>query len=157
MTKQQFIQELSECLLNEVDSQEYRNSIEYYSRYIEEEIRKGRSEEEVISELGSPRLIAKTIIDAQIGNEIQEDRTSYYEREAESSYKRAPQKEIFHILWNQHEVKWYEKLGAILVLILVICVILAILGVAITLLINVVLPIVAILIIVRFLYQLFRK
>ena len=157
MTKQQFIQELSECLLNGVDSQEYHSSIEYYSNYIETEIRKGKSEEEVTMELGSPRLIAKTIIDSQLGKENQKERVSYYERRDEDADQREAQKDIFHIFWNQRELKWYEKLGVLLVLIFVIGIILTILGVAISLLVHVILPIVAILIVVRFLYQLFRK
>lgn len=157
MTKQQFIQELSECLLNEVDSQEYHSSIEYYSNYIETEIRKGKSEEEVTMELGSPRLIAKTIIDAQLGKENQKERVSYYERRDEDADQREAQKDMFRIFWNQRELKWYEKLGVLLVLIFVIGIILTILGVAISLLVHVILPIVAILIVVRFLYQLFRK
>ena len=157
MTKQQFIQELSECLLNEVDSQEYHSSIEYYSNYIETEIRKGKSEEEVTMELGSPRLIAKTIIDAQLGKENQKERVSYYERRDEDADQKEGQKDMFRIFWNQRELKWYEKLGVLLVLIFVIGIILTILGVAISLLVHVILPIVAILIVVRFLYQLFRK
>ena len=157
MTKQQFIQELSECLLNEVDSQEYHSSIEYYSNYIETEIRKGKSEEEVTTELGSPRLIAKTIIDSQLGKESQKERVSYYERKDEDDYQKEAQKDVFRIFWNQRELKWYEKLGVLLVLIFVIGIILTILGVAISLLVHVILPIVAILIVVRFLYQLFRK
>lgn len=157
MTKQQFIQELSECLLNEVDSQEYHSSIEYYSNYIETEIRKGKSEEEVTTELGSPRLIAKTIIDSQLGKESQKERVSYYERKDEDDYQKEAQKDVFRIFWNQRELKWYEKLGALLILILAIGVLLAVLGVAISLLIHVVLPIVAIIIVIRFLYELFRK
>ena len=40
----------------------------YYRQYFEDEIRNGKSEEDVIRELGSPRLIARSIIDAH-GNE----------------------------------------------------------------------------------------
>ena len=39
-----------------------------YRQYFEDEIRNGKSEEDVIRELGSPRLIARSIIDAH-GNE----------------------------------------------------------------------------------------
>lgn len=156
MTKQKFIQELSECLLNEVDSQEYHNSIAYYSNYIDEEMRKGRREEEVVEQLGSPRLIAKTIIDSQIGKELQEDRPSYQQGNSYSKYDTL-KREWFHILLNGQELKWHEKLLAAIVLILVVCVVLAILGVAVAFLIKVVFPIIVILFIVRFLYQLFRK
>ena len=38
-------------------------SSDLYENYIDTEIRKGRREQEVLEELGDPRLIAKTIID----------------------------------------------------------------------------------------------
>lgn len=44
------------------------DSLTYYRQYFEDEIRNGKSEEDVIRELGSPRLIARSIIDAH-GNE----------------------------------------------------------------------------------------
>ena len=162
MTKQEFIQELSASLLNEVDSQEYHNSIEYYSRYIDEEMKKGKTEEEVMRGLGSPRLIAKTIIDSQIGKEPRRGQstfsdTSSYTSEYEDDRQGTIKKEMWNILWNGRQLKWYEKLGGIVCIILILCIILAILGVAVALLIKVVLPIVVILLIAKFLYELFRK
>lgn len=41
-----------------------RNQLAYYDQYISDEIAKGRSEREVVDELGDPRLIAKTIEEA---------------------------------------------------------------------------------------------
>ena len=38
-------------------------NVAYYENYIDTEIKKGRSEEAVLEELGDPRWIAKTIID----------------------------------------------------------------------------------------------
>lgn len=38
------------------------DTMNYYENYIETEIRKGKSEEEVINKLGDPRLIAKSIL-----------------------------------------------------------------------------------------------
>ncbi len=43
--------------------------VSYYQEYIELEVRKGRREEEVIQELGSPRLIGKNIADAFLRKE----------------------------------------------------------------------------------------
>ena len=68
MTKEQFMMELEQSLQGEVSAYELSDSLTYYRQYFEEEIRNGKSEEDVIRELGSPRLIARSIIDAH-GNE----------------------------------------------------------------------------------------
>ena len=54
------------------------DSLTYYRQYFEDEIRNGKSEEDVIQELGSPRLIARSIIDAH-GNEGAASGNSGYE------------------------------------------------------------------------------
>ncbi len=49
--------------IQEVDDIGFVNdTMNYYENYIETEMRKGKSEEEVINELGDPRLIAKSIL-----------------------------------------------------------------------------------------------
>ena len=63
MTRQEFLQELRIALQGEVSQAAINEHIRYYENYIIEESRKGRSEEEVIAQLGNPRLIAKTLID----------------------------------------------------------------------------------------------
>lgn len=63
MDKSKFLKELREVLSSEVSAQIVRDNIDYYSQYIDDEIRKGRSEQDVMDELGDPWVIAKTIID----------------------------------------------------------------------------------------------
>ena len=62
MRKTEFLQELREALDGEVSASVIQSNISYYDQYISQEAAKGRREEEVIEEIGSPRLIAKTII-----------------------------------------------------------------------------------------------
>ena len=64
MTKEQFMMELEQSLQGEVSAYELSDSLTYYRQYVEDGIRNGKSEEDVIRELGSPRLIARSIIDA---------------------------------------------------------------------------------------------
>lgn len=64
MTKQEFLENLRRSLSG-LDYQTINNHMQYYTEYIEVEIRKGRSEEEVLGELGDPRLIAKTILEME--------------------------------------------------------------------------------------------
>lgn len=63
MTKQEFLHELQIALQGEISQAAVNENIRYYDNYIMEESRKGKSEEEVIAQLGNPRLIAKTLID----------------------------------------------------------------------------------------------
>ncbi len=63
MKKEQFLHDLMVQLNLSVSDEVIREQIAYYDSYISDEVRKGRPEAEVIEELGSPRLLAKTIID----------------------------------------------------------------------------------------------
>lgn len=64
MRKAEFLKELQEALAGEVSSAVIRENLNYYDQYISQETASGRGEEEVLEELGSPRLIARTIIDS---------------------------------------------------------------------------------------------
>ncbi|MCR5701114.1 MAG: DUF1700 domain-containing protein [Lachnospiraceae bacterium] len=67
MTKQQFLDELRDALTGEVAVNVMMDSYNYYSHYIDEEIRAGKTEAQVLEELGKPMLIARSIIAAQEG------------------------------------------------------------------------------------------
>ena len=61
MNKQEFINTLRRELAG-IDDYDYINdTASYYENYIESEIRKGSTEEEVLAQLGDARLIAKSI------------------------------------------------------------------------------------------------
>lgn len=64
MDKKEFIEKLQRSLASGLGSSQVADNVRYYQDYIESEIRKGKSEEEVISNLGDPRLLAKSIIEA---------------------------------------------------------------------------------------------
>lgn len=64
MSKAEFLDILREQLDGEIPSGEIYSNIRYYEQYIEREIQSGKTEEEVMDLLGDPRLIAKTLIDA---------------------------------------------------------------------------------------------
>ena len=61
MNRNEFIKKLKEALSEFLDINAVNNQINYYDDYISNEISKGRTEKEVLEELGDPRLIAKTI------------------------------------------------------------------------------------------------
>lgn len=62
MTKQEFVNTLRLSLKDLEDTGYLNETVSYYENYIETEVRKGSTEEEVISMLGDPRLIAKSVI-----------------------------------------------------------------------------------------------
>lgn len=64
MTKQEFLDELALRLREEGAERLVAENVDYYRSYIDEEVAKGRREEEVLSELGNPALIARSILDA---------------------------------------------------------------------------------------------
>lgn len=67
MTKKEFLEQLEDALAGEVPNSVVYDNKQYYSKYIDAELWKGRTEEEIFEELGNPRLLAKTVIDMQGG------------------------------------------------------------------------------------------
>ena len=61
MGKREFLEKLEEALIEKMDISEAMPHIIYYKEYIENEVAKGKLEKEVINNLQSPRLIAKSI------------------------------------------------------------------------------------------------
>ncbi|MBQ8189609.1 MAG: DUF1700 domain-containing protein [Lachnospiraceae bacterium] len=65
MNKYDFINRLQRYLTGKVSADKLQELTRYYNQYIDGEIRKGKSEEEVLASLGDPRLLAKSIISAE--------------------------------------------------------------------------------------------
>ena len=63
MSKEEFLDDLRSALSGSVSADVINDNLNYYENFINTEIRKGRSEDEVLDSLGNPRLIAKTVID----------------------------------------------------------------------------------------------
>ena len=65
MSKQEFLDTLRRALARELSESEVADNINYYWNYIEQQVASGKSEEQVLSELGDPRLIARTILQVE--------------------------------------------------------------------------------------------
>lgn len=63
MDKKNFIETLRRALYGKTDHTSLEEHIRYYETYIDQEMSKGRTEKEVLDELGDPRLIARTILE----------------------------------------------------------------------------------------------
>lgn len=67
MEKQEFLDKLRVALNGKVAPSIVADTVNYYEDYINTEIRMGRSGEEVMTSLGDPRLIARTIVETKGG------------------------------------------------------------------------------------------
>ena len=73
MTRQEFIRKLQEALNGKLDAATIQDHLKFYDDYIIEEMRKGKSEQEVLELLGDPWAIAKTIVDALSADRVLKD------------------------------------------------------------------------------------
>ena len=65
MTKQEFLDELEEALVeNNMLKDVIDNNVKYYDSYISYKLKNGEDIDRIIGELGSGRVIAKTIVEA---------------------------------------------------------------------------------------------
>lgn len=69
MTKNEFLEKLKSALGNDLSGPVIQENVNYYNSYINEELGKGRSEEEVLAELGDPWVIARTVINSLEGQD----------------------------------------------------------------------------------------
>ena len=77
-----FIEQLAECLQGEVSQEEIAETLSFYREYFTEEEAKGKTEQEICTSLGSPRLIAHSIIDAH-EEAVSGTTTGYYDAETD--------------------------------------------------------------------------
>lgn len=81
MSRREFLEILRGQLSGQMAQGKAAAHVRYYEDYIQSQVRSGRSEAEVLAELGDPRLIARTLIDTDDGREVY-DEAGY----AEESY-----------------------------------------------------------------------
>lgn len=93
MDKTKFLEGLKEALQGEVSVAEINNQLLYYEKYIEDELRKGRTEEDILNELGAPRLIARTIIETK-GQKTPYQNVYYEETEKKQNHQSAYQRKF---------------------------------------------------------------
>lgn len=61
MNREEFLRQFREALEGKVSEQVINENAAYYRNYIDNQVNSGKSESEVLHELGDPRLLAKTI------------------------------------------------------------------------------------------------
>lgn len=164
MDKQEFLTILREHLIGEIPDYEIESNIRYYNDYISAS--DGKKEEDKLEELGDPRLIARTIIDAYIASKENFGYGGYnpshvydeelYEKGDNTRETNQPNyddlgRHIKFYTWDT--LKWYQKFMAILVGVGII----AIIAFSIKLFFTVVLPVLVVIFVIRLIFGIFRK
>ncbi len=95
LNKSEYIDIIEKGLIGRISDQDRKETVDYYRDYIDMEIRKGKTEEEVLGELGNPRLLVKSIVMAKEQKDNKMDsETGAYESEKEN---RRQKMRSFHI------------------------------------------------------------
>ncbi|WP_461810010.1 DUF1700 domain-containing protein [Faecalimonas sp.] len=143
MNHNKFLSSLREALEGNMSEQAIKDNIQYYKTYIEDEVKKGRTEKEVIEELGDPWMIAKTLIESPGGKQT-------YERATEDTMDlyEAQERKV-HIFGLD---VWWKKL----LLILSIVGIIFLIGTLVVGIARIILPIVIPFLAIMFLIKFFR-
>lgn len=137
MNKKEFLDILYNQLSGQMPEGNIAAHVQYYRSYIEEEQRKGRSESEILAELGDPRLIARTLLDTEAASSENPQTTEYYSEsysDRSSGYDGYDNSSSKHGKVKQHSfhldlTTWYGKLAVILIAIVVIALLCTILSV----------------------------
>ena len=80
MNKMEFVEQMRRSL-SSIDDYTYVNdTVAYYENYIESQMRMGKSEQQVMQELGDPRLIAKSIVASHVPEGEGDDSSVYQNR-----------------------------------------------------------------------------
>ncbi|MCM1092099.1 MAG: DUF1700 domain-containing protein [Butyrivibrio sp.] len=94
MNKHEFIDRLRAALNGRIPAPQVEDTVNYYQDYINMEMRKGRSEEEVLQSLGDPRLIARTIIQTN-GDASGVQAGAYQDSDYRDSYYRDTERQTY--------------------------------------------------------------
>ncbi len=117
MSRQESLRRSRDTLTGEVPGNVIEENIRYYDEYIRTEAAKGLTEDEVIGSIGDPRLIAKTIMEAEENAREEGRQYTYgsYQDAGRTVYEEDDRTENYHRIDLS---KWYWKLAAILVVII---------------------------------------
>ncbi len=157
MEKQEFLTILRQSLEGEIPDYEVENNIGYYEKYLIDD--NSKTVKEKLKELGEPRLIAKTIIDAYIANHDDSPYKGEYYSHKED-YEETQNRESRHQgsirYYNWNTMAWYQKLITIVVSITIIAFLLGLFALGINIFFSVILPVLLVILGIKLIMNLFR-
>lgn len=149
MTQSEFLEKLKKALENDLSGQAVQENVNYYRAYIIEETGKGRTEEAVITELGDPWVIARSLIEVAENAGESRDGSAYYEntsRRKPANNANSERRSNIHVTGFR---VWWKKLLLILGIIGAILILVAVIGGIFSLLMPLLVPILLVMLVVR--------
>ena len=132
MTREDFINELRSALSGEVSQLDLNENINYYEHYFNEQERNGRTVEDILEELGNPRLIARTIIDTNTksaqGDSFEQGFDPEHEEEEDRIRFHVNGKEYHNSIRNAKVAIWMIIIIALLIIIGVVAIVANVIG-----------------------------
>lgn len=136
MSKTEFLDILYNQLSGQMPEGSVAAHVQYYRNYIEDEQQKGRTETDILNDLGDPRLIARTLLDTEVGAGNPQNGSTYSAiyNEADSYYNKYDSSDSARGHVKKHSFKldlstWYGKVAVILIAAVVLLLLVTILGV----------------------------
>ena len=108
MRSSDFLLQLKKALENELSAAQVQDNVEYYKNYIKEEMKSGKSEQEVMDMLGDPWAIAKTIL---LEEKMSGPQESINSEEVWSDQEQKQQSQKIHVFGLD---TWWKKAAVIL-------------------------------------------
>ncbi|MBO5209722.1 MAG: DUF1700 domain-containing protein [Lachnospiraceae bacterium] len=151
MDKREFLDKLQRALASGVSSSQVAENVRYYQDYIESEIRKGRNEQEVLEQLGDPRLLAKSIIEANKRSGASYGSNREYDEEV-SQETSGGSGDNFDERFKQRDI----KIPGWLIMVIATVIIILFIGIA-TSLISVLSPVIIVVLVILLIVKLFQN
>ena len=136
MSKTEFLDILYNQLSGRMPEGNVAAHVQYYRNYIEDEQQKGRTETDILNELGDPRLIVRTLLDTEVGAGNPQNGSTYSSTYSEgtSGYNEYDSSDPARGHVKKHSFKldlstWHGKVAVILIAAVVLLLLVTILGV----------------------------
>ena len=156
MSKTEFLDILYNQLSGQMPEGSVAAHVQYYRNYIEDEQQKGRTETDILNDLGDPRLIARPLLDTEVGAGNPQNGSTYSAiyNEADSDYNEYDSSDSARGHVKKHSFKldlstWYGKVAVILIAAVVLLLLVTILGILI--------PVVIVAGVIMYIVSQFRK
>ncbi|MDO4474488.1 MAG: DUF1700 domain-containing protein [Eubacteriales bacterium] len=156
MRKNEFLSRLKEALENDLDSKAVQENVTYYTSYINEEIAKGRSESEVIEELGDPWVLARSVIDmaeSQGETTNNSNQNSYNYGYGNADRNESSQQNSSNNGGNIHVFSadsWWKKLLFVVGIIGIVFLVVSVIGGVLSILSPILMPVIIVIVLMRF-------
>ncbi len=147
MRKKEFLEALATELRSEMSENDVHSQVEFYDQYIRDEVKKGRTEQEVLEELGDPWVIARNLeesIEYTDANYTESSEMHNHHADSDSQNKQNYTGNVFSVNGS--------KIGCFIILLIILVVLYFFVGI-----VRILAPILIPVLIVLYIYRTFIK